>query len=218
MVFITAFIAANIILPLMLHMVVACVNGSQIGCAAVFLTAPFSALEDYAPTFGATVANLVGNFVFIIVIMLVAEVAAHSTALGNILTMRDALLIVVGATYFVSLLQWILVGAPATGTSIIGFSLCLYIIIVVGVEIFGWLAGKNTESLTLVSFQYALVLVVGLYAIDGYVYNNAAMPLHIIGGAISAWVFSLVIIAGVSEARKTLRNVSVKQDLGSGTA
>lgn len=208
--FVTAFVVTNVnIQAVMNNIVPACANGSQVACIAVFFSSPFSAIEDYSSVTSVMAVNLVYNFGIVAALAFVAGLLSYKSHTERFITAGWAFVIMVVSTYVVSAVYWVGHGVPATGTYVIGFSLCLYIAVMavydVLVSVKSLTAGDNRVLLV----RLTIVVIVVHYAVAVYIVGNQAVADHLIGGAMFVWVLVASAVYTSVRDRERRRNTAI---------
>jgi hypothetical protein len=177
-------------------------EGGRLACAFVFASSPFSAIEDYSGAASAINTDLIYNFGAVAVLVFVAGLVSYNSQARGI-TAGRAFAAMVAGTYVVSAMVWLHHGTPATGTSVIGFSECLYI---AGVAAYGAYAsvrrgGLGMNVLTAVTELAALGLI-SWYGTRMYVIGNQSVAYHMVGAAVFLWVALVPALYGMMRTRE----------------
>jgi hypothetical protein len=102
----------------------------------------------------------------------------------------------VAGSYLVSLSIWILSKQPATGTSIIGFTVVAAIVVTTLADLVSQLrlivAGERSARTYLRAYAVLILFgVASLIALNSYIVGNPSFLLHLVGGAASGGVLVL---------------------------
>jgi hypothetical protein len=155
---------------------------------AVYLTSPFGSIENLQLGVSLWGYGIVENFLLVTAIMVL--VAGYHVFLSSrnpsSPSLASLFFAATAATYFVSLADWIVTGTPASGTSVIAFSLLAYLLLACAMETWGEVEansrlGKSVVGLDALAWtgQTAVILLLSLY----YLVGNASAAFHL-GGAI----------------------------------
>ncbi|MDG7038307.1 MAG: hypothetical protein JRN37_03980 [Nitrososphaerota archaeon] len=133
----------------------------------IFITSPFNILEVTGSA--SPVLSFLANFVLVAMAILMAELYSDFSVMP--LSAGAAFAMAVAASYIISACSWLLKGTPSAGTSIIGFSVFLYL------AASGALDMKKMPA-------WASALVPSLAAAPLYILHNASWPLHVSGALV----------------------------------
>lgn len=178
-----------------------------------FLTSPFSPLENlkFAGNYESVVINgLIPNFLEILIFMLVLQLYMDSNfyLLSRFFKFKHIFYTSIIATYILSLLVWLIKGQPSTGTSIIGFSLILFIELCLILDVV-WLATgirKHRNKLTnkqilaagVAVFLFLVIIgIIAMFDYGTYILSNSSYYLHLAGGLIFLFLLSLYFFSKV---------------------
>ena len=136
----------------------------------IFITSPFNILEVTGSA--SPVLSFLANFVLVAMAILMAELYSDFSVMP--LSAGAAFAMAVAASYIVSACSWLLKGTPSAGTSIIGFSMFLYLAASGVLDMKKWLKMP----------AWASALVPSLAAAPLYILHNASWPLHVSGALV----------------------------------
>jgi hypothetical protein len=179
--FATSYFAVNFTL---LHYL----GDSSGGNLILFITAPVNFREALLREYGTFQAGLLQNFVAVFFLVFLAELYQRKfiRTLGPYVSMKAVFGYSVVATYIMSAVFWL--GSPpaGTGTSVIGLSMLLFLMIGLGTDgiarLKDYYEGKNGRQKNL---MYGLILMIFLilpiYEASTYIFNPSYLA-HLIGG------------------------------------
>ncbi|MGA3020529.1 MAG: hypothetical protein ABSD68_01100 [Candidatus Micrarchaeales archaeon] len=165
----------------------------------VFITSPFNIFFEQ---------NVFGNFVILLLILATTETYLRSTNRD-----RQADLAFISSIlshYVVSIYLILTTNEGVAGTSIMGFSLLLFLIVAIIFDIAEWIKidvfkERNIIALILAGAFASFVVTVLYYLIDllftGYITGNGSVYLHLWGGLVSLLVFAVLIKVKVKKSR-----------------
>jgi len=133
----------------------------------VFITSPFNIIEVTGSN--SPVLSFLANFVLVVMVLLLAELYSDFSVMP--FSAGTAFVMAIVASYVISVLRWVLRGFPSAGTSIIGFSMLLYLIVS---GVLDMKAGGEAPV-------WLVALVPSLVVAPWYVLYNASWPLHVAG-------------------------------------
>ncbi len=136
----------------------------------IFITSPFNILEvtgSASPAF-----SFLANFVLVAMVILMAELYYDFSVMT--IPAGAAFAMAVTASYIISACSWLLKGTPSAGTSIIGFSMFLYLAASAVLDMKKWLKRP----------VWAVALVPSLAAAPLYILHDASWPLHVSGALV----------------------------------
>ena len=155
--------------------------------ALVFAISPFNVLEVLSPAYGSTSSGLLQNFWFVVVFILLAEVYSRfsSVRLKRAVSFDAIFLASILASYTASAMWWRSTGVPGSGTSIVAFSMLLYLAAASMLDIKNQVARagrdkSSSESIRGLIWVFALVSAFGFA--PTYILGNPHYVLHIAGG------------------------------------
>ncbi len=166
----------------------------------VTATSPFGPLENLSSIYTSTSQGILLNLIFLLAIIFFSEIIYHySQNIKKYLHLPDHIVIGIIASYITALIFWYYVGTPSSGTSIVGVNLltfsvlCLILDIPVRVmKLKNSLSSKTqrlivVDSLILVLYLLAFILIYALYASYGYRLT------HLVGGLVGLVIFIIMI-------------------------
>lgn len=178
--FYIAYVAVNYVYIILLHQQV-------FTYVLVFAVSPFNILEILSPVYTSSTQGLVENFGFVVLMILVTETYSRYSAikLKHMLSIDVVFCLSIGATYITSALWWWRAGVPASGTSIVGFSVLLYLAASSILDLRHQVKRaqkKGREAARGVVWIAACVTSIGFS--PTYVWGNPQYALHIAGASI----------------------------------
>jgi len=163
-----------------------------------FTTSPFSFVEATPPYSSSTTVGLYNNFLLVAVLMVFLAMynLILSRSLKPFVTLPSVFGAGVAGSYLVSLSIWILSKQPATGTSIIGFTVVAAIVVTTLADLISQLrlivAGERSARTYLRAYAVLILFgVASLIALNSYIVGNPSFLLHLVGGAASGGVLVL---------------------------
>jgi len=169
--------------------------------AILFATSPFSLLEALPPLSTSTAAGLSIDFLFVAVVMIaVAAFNLRVASRGAVApSMPTVFFAAVAATYIVSLQVWLARGVPASGTSIIAFSMLGYLVFATSREVRGSIRENARSQATGWAAELSLVVFTLMF----YLVGEASLY-HVEGGLLT---IAMISVWKLSRSRST-RNPS----------
>ena len=162
-----------------------------------FLTSPFSFVEAAPPYSKSITQGLYNNFLFVAVIIIIAGLYSIylEKRFKRWLSVPLVFFSGVLSTYMASAGIWAVFGQPATGTSIIGFTMASFIAVGSIADVKRNLAvmmrGNKQGKTFVVGFLLLVLFLWSSYAIlTSYLIGNGAYALHLAGGSLS-WLVLL---------------------------
>lgn len=160
----------------------------------MFITSPFSALEDLAPSYGNVYVGFLLNFVPVFIMLAVASyIYPKNVRLKSLLRVSDIFVIGVASSYLLSAVYWFYFKIPSRGTSIIAITLLIYFLIYTLTFDFRRLfikkakANHSKRTKEISAYITLVLLLIIIFLILGSNYGPSLV--HVIGGLIS---FSLI--------------------------
>ena len=215
----------------------AIVSAAEGSCSApitsnvfLFATSPFNPIENCAllveghPAFMELVVN------FLLVAMLVFAAGFYFDRFEKLSGVRFFMLYVFASgiitTYIASASSWAYIAAyhgvnlhVATGTSILGFDMCLFLAVFMSIELFYMLSNKRGKRSisssgrgSIALFAYAFMITVWVLGIAAYLHNGL---IHIAGILALPVFFVLLIGLGRTSLPRLMKSIK-SRSLGSG--
>jgi hypothetical protein len=156
----------------------------------VFITCPFNIFFEQ---------NVFGNFVILLLILAITEMYLRSTNRDKQADL--AFISSILSTYIVSAYLILTTGEGAAGTSILGFSLLLFLILAMVFDMAEWIKidifkERNIIALIFAGAFASFLVTVFYYLIDflftGYITGNESVYLHLWGGVVSLLIFVII--------------------------
>lgn len=161
----------------------------------VYLTSPFSAIENIQSSSTPFTYRLLENFLLVALIM--ALVAGYNLFLSRGRRSPSLPLLfssAVASTYFLSLGEWVSTGTPASGTSVIASSLLAYLAFACIREVWsevksGFEGGRSVLSYD--ALLWTALTAVMAFMCFCYVLGNQSGSLHLVGAVLTGLVVGL---------------------------
>ena len=215
-----------VILFVVLYLLVSVFEGScahpNLDSTFLFVTAPFNPLEDcaLASIHGGILVEIASNFVFVAFLIYFAGYyfAYISRITRNRIKMSYVFASAIISTYIASAMSYLYFSKfvdirlkVATGTSIIGFDMCLFIAVFMSIELYYNIkassGNKNLTKRRLRNYMYAISIRIGFIAILlVIIYSYLNVSLVHLSGLTAIPIFAVLAISfGHTTVDKTLK-------------
>ena len=166
----------------------------------IFITSPFSALEDFSTSYGSFWAGFLLNFLPVFVMLaIMSYIYTKNNGLNRFLKPSDVFCTGVASSYLTSAVYWLAFKTPSRGTSIIAITLLIYFLIYAITFDFKGLFSKKAKKkysererggLAYVTrFLFILAIILAFTSM----YNFLLLP-HAIGLLISFAIIASIIL------------------------
>jgi hypothetical protein len=152
----------------------------------VFLTSPFNVLETLSPVYNSVAQGLQENFEILVAVILIAEVFSRYSMvrLKPYLTIDWAFALGIAASYVTSALWWWHTGVPGSGTSIVAFSILLFLASAASLDVKRRMKDARTKAELKRDYIWIAALVTSFGFLPTYVVGNPHYQLHIVGALV----------------------------------
>ncbi len=153
----------------------------------VFLSSPFSDLEDYLPLYHGVLLGVAYNFLSVFILFSIAGfLYTKRNKLNSIVSPSIVLFIGVASSYTTSAINWFVNKEPSSGTSIIGITVAIYLIFYFFTfDFYSRIKTKNKIRLKKGTIAYILRYL-SEFAFLLYIFTfYSATSTHIYGGLIA---------------------------------
>lgn len=124
LIFCIAYIFTNAVYVILPHAL-------ELNYGVIFITSPFNFLETFLHIYASPFQGLVENFGLVLLFIMLAECYSRFARVRvRSVSIDDAFFLALGATYATSALWWMTEGVPVSGTSVVAFSIVLYLLII----------------------------------------------------------------------------------------
>ena len=175
--------------------------------SVIFLTSPFNEMEDFSHAYPSPGVGLLNNFGVVSVLLLAAALYyVYYMRWGKrYMSPNGAFLFAVLSTYIASGLAWRLKGEPAAGTSIIGFSALLFIIVGSISDLKYYWGPKRLTGKTLLgtSAYLSFLFLAPILIVFLYVVGNPSYGWHVAGGVLWGALTTFSVLKKRTEADRS---------------
>ncbi len=114
----------------------------------IFITSPFSALEDFSVSYGHFYVGLLLNFLPVFIMLaIMSYIYTKSNRLNRFLKPSDVFCIGIVSSYLTSAIYWFAFKIPSRGTSIIAITVLVYFLVyVITFDFRGWFIKKSKKK------------------------------------------------------------------------
>jgi len=176
----------------------------QLNYGVVFITSPFNFLETFSHIYANPTQGLEENFGVVLLIILLAETYSRFASLRTRRVGIDgAFFLALGATYATSALWWWAEGVPGNGTSIVAFSMVLYLLAIALADARTYAVRRRRSAAEAGRFLlWITALVISGVVAPTFILGNPSYGIHLVG---TAFFGAFMIIRSYTDRREMSR-------------
>jgi hypothetical protein len=154
----------------------------ELNYGVVFVTSPFNFLETFSHIYANPIQGLEENFGVVLLIILLAETYSRFARVRGGIGIDGAFFLALGATYATSALWWWAEGVPGNGTSIVAFSIVLYLLAVSLADARTYAVRRRRSAAEAGRFLlWITALVISVVVAPTFILGNPSYGIHLAG-------------------------------------
>jgi len=177
----------------------------ELNYGVIFVTSPFNLLENLSHIYANPTQGLEANFWIVLLFILLAEIYsrfAHARFVGT--GIDGAFALALGASYATSALWWQVKGVPESGTSIVSFSIVLYLLVISLADARINIVPYKLSIMEKIKFPLWITsLGTSCVAAPTYILGNPSYEVHLVGITFFGAFLMLLILYRLKRNRQT---------------
>jgi hypothetical protein len=155
----------------------------ELNYGVIFVTSPFNLLEDLSHIYVNPMQGLEANFWVVLLIILLAEIYSRfSHARFEVAGIDGVFALALGASYATSALWWQVKGVPESGTSIVAFSIVLYLLAISLADARIYIVPHKLSIMEIIKFPLWITsLGTSCVAAPTFILGNPSYEVHLVG-------------------------------------